>query len=540
MSEVTIKQERLSVANIDGYRCVNCGTCEEYCPVHAISERQKTVCHLCPDCTEMKALNVNEMQDMQKEACTLACPLGISPQGYIGLLKAGKVREAYQIIWQKNPLPAVCGYICTHPCEDTCKRGKLVDAPMNIRGLKRYLGEAFLDEPVIPYPVKYQEEIAVIGAGPAGLSAAHTLSQKGYRVTVFDQAAEAGGMLLRGIPDFRIDKNVVRKEIKRLEDAGITFVLGAKVRPEELKDKFDKIVLATGVPVSKNPRVENWRSKNVLLALNFMQDVNAGKAVKMYGNVVVIGGGSVAVDCARTATRLGASSVTMLCLESGDAVPAPVWDLKEAEEEGVQRIEGAATVRYEEYRGALPHRLTGVTYTAIENLDTKTFTFGRVGDEITIPADFVIVATGSQTEPQYQAGADVLAGDVAAGRSTNVTDALASGRAAAIQIDRELRGREVREYEVDRQVTAGDPKYRVYPAVRRKDDFPGMEKAGDHTTFEVIEKGFDADGALLETYRCLQCGYRVVDTSKCIGCGVCSKVCPKGDVITMTAAPESL
>ncbi len=540
MREIKLSINRKSVANIDGNRCVNCGKCEEYCPVEAIQEHQKTVCHLCSSCTEMNALTVQQMEDMKKESCTLACPLGISPQGYINLIKAGKEKEAYDLIWEKNPLPAVCGYICTHPCEQACKRGTLVDSPMNIRGLKRYLGEAFLDVDPVPYQKMYQEEIAVIGGGPAGLTAAHTLAKRGYSVTVFEQAGEMGGMLLSGIPDFRIDKDVVRKEIKRLEKAGIKFVVGAKVSPVELKKDYDKVIVATGVAKSNDLQsVENWRSKNIMLALNFMQNVNSHAEVKLHGNVVVIGGGSVAVDCARAAARLGGENVTMMCLESGSAIPAPAWDLKEAADEGIKLIEGVSPVRYEEYMNVLPHRLVGVTYTAIENLDTKTFAFDRVGEEITIPADFVIVATGSHKEAQYVEGADAVIGDAEAGKSTNVTDAMASGRAAAIKIDAELRNREVKaEYVLEREILPGDSKYRVYPVNRFKLNFPGMGEIKDRTGFDVVEIGFNKDDALLETYRCLQCGYRDVDPAKCIGCGVCSKICPKGDVITMVAVPE--
>ena len=540
MHEINISVTRKSVASIDGNRCVNCGKCEEYCPVDAIKEHQKTVCHLCPECTEMAALTVQQMEDMRNESCTLACPLGISPQGYINLIRAGKVKEAYDLIWAKNPLPAVCGYVCTHPCEQACKRGTLVDSPMNIRGLKRYLGESFLDEAPAAYPVNYKEEIAIVGAGPAGLTAAHTLASKGYRVTVFDQAAEAGGMLLSALPDFRIDKDAVRKEIKRLEKAGIEFVLGGKVDPKTLKKDFDKVIVATGVAVSRNlTTVQNWRSKNVMLALNFMQRVNTGYEMKLHGNVVVIGGGCVAIDCARAATRLGAEKVTMMCLETGDAIPAPAWDLKDAADEGIKLIEGVSPLRYEEFMDALPHKLVGVTYTKIENLNPETFEFDRVGDEITMDADFVIVATGSYVEAQYLEGGDALAGDVKVGKNTNVTEAMADGRAVAIQIDAELRGREVRaEYVVEREILPGDPKYRVYPANRLRRNFPGMGEISDRSGFDVVEQGFDDDGALLETYRCLQCGYREVDTSKCIGCTVCSKVCPKGDAITMIAVPE--
>ncbi|MDO5426048.1 MAG: FAD-dependent oxidoreductase [Eubacteriales bacterium] len=538
MSEVTLKTERLSVAQIDGYHCVNCGTCEEYCPANAISERQKTVCHLCPDCTEMKALNVSEMEEMRTESCTLACPLGISPQGYINLLKAGKEKEAYELILDKNPLPSICGSICHHPCEEMCKRGKLVDKPMKIRGLKRYLGEKYLDTPLKKYPVLYQEEVAVIGAGPAGLTAAHTLAKKGYPVTVFEEASEAGGMLLRAIPDFRLDKNTAVKEIARLEEAGIRFEFGSKVRPSDIRKDFDKIIVATGNSVSKGLPIPNSVCKGVTTALDFMSKVNGGMDVKLHGNVVVIGGGSVAMDTARAAIRLGAEHVTVLCLESAASMPAHPWEVEEAKEEGIEILTSVSPVKFAAYEDAAPHRLTGVLYTKIENLDLKTLSFDRVGEEINLAADFAIIATGQKPQPQYLSDEDViLAGDVAGG-PCSVIDAMASGRKAALLADVQLRGRETKEYQVERQVSEGDPKYRVYPATRMKLDFPETVKIHDVSSFEVTEQCLTDDEALLETYRCLQCGYREVDPSKCLGCGVCSKVCPKGDVIRFVSVEE--
>lgn len=538
MKEVTLKTERLSVAQIDGYQCVNCGTCEEYCPAGAISERQKTVCHLCPDCTEMKALNVPEMEKMRTESCTLACPLGISPQGYINLLKAGKEKEAYELILDKNPLPSICGSICHHPCEDVCKRGKLVDEPMKIRGLKRYLGEKYLDTPLKKYPLIYQEEVAVIGAGPAGLTAAHTLAKKGYQVTVFEESSEAGGMLIRAIPDFRLDKETAAKEIERLEEAGIRFEFGSKVRPSDIRNEYDKIIVATGNAVSKGLPIQNSVCKGVTTALDFMTKVNGGSEVKLSGDVIVIGGGSVAMDTARTAIRLGAEHVTVLCLESAMTMPAHAWEVEEAKEEGIEIIDSASPVKFEAYEDAAPHRLTGVLYTRIDNLDLKTFSFDRVGEEIHIAADYAIIATGQKAQSQYLNDSDViLAGDVAGG-PCSVIDAMASGRKAAIQADMQLRGREVKEYQVDRKVEEGDPKYRVYPATRMKLDFPEIEKNHDIHSFEMTEKCLTDDEALLETYRCLQCGYREVNTKKCLGCGVCSKVCPKGDVIRFISVSE--
>lgn len=538
MQEFSVKVDRKAIARIDGHRCVNCGTCEEYCPTGALRERQKTVCHLCPDCTEIKSMSVNEMEALKKESCTLGCPVGISPQGYINLLKDGKIEEAYDLIWEKNPLPSVCGSICHHPCEDVCKRGTLVDSPMKIRALKRYLSEKNLDRRVTPYPVSYQEEIAVIGGGPAGLTAAHVLAKRGYKVTVFEEAAEAGGMLLRGIPSFRLEKEVVRKEVKRLEEAGIKFVFGAKVRPSDIEKDYDKIVVATGNAISKGLPIANTICKGILNAIDFMTRVNAGDEVKLHGDVVVIGGGSVAMDTARSALRLGADKVTVICLECGIQMPAHSWEIEEAREEGIDIISGVAPLRFEARDNAPPHRLGGIVYVAVENLDCKTFSYDPVGEEMTLPADFAIIATGQRAEPQYLAGENIiLAGDVAGG-DCSVIDAMGSGHQAAVQADKELQGREWKEYEVKREMQNGDPRYRVYPAVRRKKIFPEIRKISDRSGFDMVEQVLSDEDALLETWRCLECGYRDVDVDKCIGCGVCMKVCPKGNVITMVPVQE--
>lgn len=543
--KVTIKVEKQAVAFIDGNQCTNCGKCEDYCPIQAISEKQKEICHMCPDCTEIKAITVDEIQAMQREACTLACPLGISPQGYIALFKAGKEREAFDCIWDKNPLPAVCGYICHHPCETACKRGKLVDRPMEIRALKRFLGEKFLDYQPMPYPLIHEERIAVIGAGPAGLTAAHWLAKKGYDVTVFEESGEAGGMLLRGIPAFRLDKDVVRKEIARLEEAGLKIERNVKAGKEPsftaLLEQFDRVIVASGTQVSKKLPIDGWRTEQVLYAVNLMEKVNSGQTVKLHGNVVVVGGGSVAVDTARTAKRLGAEKVTMICLEGCDTIPAHPWELAEAQEEGIDVLMDVSPQRF------LGHtaRLEGVEVVKIKNLD---FSCGLAfdcikGTEQVLPADFCIVAVGQASNLDIPDDPRILkAGDVASGKCS-VIDAMASGREAAIKIDNELRGREYVEYQVERTVDAGDRSYKVYPAVRRKLQFAALTRkdvalrAGN---FDLVETGLTTEDALLETYRCLECGYKFVDPDKCIGCGVCLKICPKGDVITMKAVPQEV
>lgn len=540
--KITLQVDKSSVSSIDGYTCVNCGMCEEYCPVNAIEERQKEICHLCPDCTEMKAQTVEQMYNLRSEACTLACPLGISPQGYLNLLKAGKPREAYELMADKNPLSTVCGYICHRPCEDVCKRGTLIDEPMQIRAIKRYLGEMFVGDAPTPYPQTHDLHIAIIGAGPAGLTAAHWLAKKGYKVTVFDQAGEAGGMLLRGIPDFRLDKDMARMEIAHIQEAGVKFEFNAKIAPSDIDDmlgRYDRVIVATGLQVPKVLPLENWRGENRFFAMDLMEKVNAGQEVKMHGTAVVIGGGSVAMDTARTALRLGAEKAIAICLECGDCVPAHKWEIDEATEEGVEIIEGVTPTRFL----GNSFNLSGLEYAEIKNLDTETFKFDKVeGSEKTLPADFVIVATGQYSDRPWQNQENViLAGDIAGGKCS-VIDAMASGRAAALRVDDELMGRVYEEYAVQREVKPGERKYKIYPAVRQKLQFEGlptMDSEERKQTFELVEYGLDDCEAELEVQRCLSCGYRYVDAELCIGCGVCQKVCPKGDVISMVALPES-
>nr|AGS52011.1 NADPH-dependent glutamate synthase beta chain [uncultured bacterium contig00006] len=536
MKSIPLKYE--ATAFIDANRCTNCGRCRDYCPVEAISEKQKAICHLCPDCTEIKAITPDDVVEMQGTACTLACPVGLSPQGFLNLLRSGKEKEAFETIWDKNPLPAICGYVCFHPCEQDCKRGLLVDNPMEIRAVQRYLSETFIDCQPAPYPVTRQECIAVVGSGPAGLTAAHWLAKKGYRVTVFEQNGEAGGMMLRGIPSFRIDKEVLRKEIERLQKAGIEFVFNTKIGDEnELLKDYDKVVVAVGAQIGKLPPIKGARSERIYSAVNLMERVNAGQAVTLEGVTVVIGGGSVAVDAARSALRLGSCKVCVICLESGADIPAHAWEIKEAEDEGIEFIGGVTPLEYLGYHA----KLSGVRCAKISNLDTKTLSFDTLpGSEFDLPADNVIVAVGQKPDRCWEAGPGILlAGDVADGRCS-VVDAMASGRQAAIQIDNALRGRDYAEFEVERTVAPGDLDYKIYPAVRRKLDFPRVAELCADTrrhSFDLVELGMGEDDAKLETLRCMQCGYNAVDAERCIGCGVCQKVCPMGDVISMIAVP---
>lgn len=537
------------VARINPKSCINCGTCREMCPVGAISENQRTICRICPECTERDALTIDEMYSFATEkSCTTACPLGISPQGYVNLTRWGKLDEAYELVWDKNPLPAVCSRICHHPCEQSCKRGILIDTPIAIRDIKRYLSENVEYEPQ-KYPRLYEERIAVIGAGPAGLTAGHYLSKAGYEVTVFEGASEAGGMLKRGIPEFRLARNVVDEEIKALEDAGLTIKLDQRISKftlNQIKKEYDIVIIAAGSPNSKELKIEGWRLSGVITAMNFMEHVNnhqdiwrhPGQIFKLNGEVVVIGGGSVAVDTARTAVRLGAEKVTVVCLESGENVPAHPWELEEAIEEGITIMEGYSPVRFV---GEYP-MLEGVELCKVTSFNKNES--GRISfttdkeNTVSVKADMAIVAIGQAPDGIWSEVADenvYFAGDVSSS-ACSVIDAMASGRKVAYEVDAVLRNRTLRDPMESHELHDAPLMEKIYPYNRRKTVRPQRPVLDAHTrinSFGEVEGCFNDEQLKEEVLSCLSCGYQFVDQDKCISCGVCQKVCPKGDVITM-------
>ena len=542
-------------AYIDPSKCINCGTCRENCPANAISEQQRQICRICPTCTGRPGMSVGKMKSLPAEtSCTTKCPLGISPQGYLGLTKLGKYDEAYELIWKKNPLPAVCARVCHHPCEEGCKRGIIVDEPIKIREIKRYLSEKTDYQPK-PYQTIYEESIAVIGAGPAGLSAAHCLASAGYDVTVYESSTEAGGMLVRGIPTFRLEREVVREQIQKLVDAGLKIKLNAKVNQftiEDMKTEYDAIIVAAGTPQSRELTIPGFRLSGIMTAMNFMERINNGQKLRRHlgqlfnfenGQAVVIGGGSVAMDCARAAIRLGASKVTCVCLEEGEAVPAHKWEVQEALEEGIEIIEGYSPVEFE--TDLYPH-LTGVRFEKVTSMGKDEAGRFQIKtnpeDVLQVPADWVVEAIGQAKEAFWQeVGGDGIffAGDIAGGKCS-VIDALASGRNVAIEVDEQLRGRKVKNY------TALDPERLVVAPVEQKlfpynfrktmrPSTPVADVDDRVRNFREVEGVFTDEEAYAEVDSCLGCGYEKVDPEKCLSCGICQKLCPKGDVISFIA-----
>lgn len=541
-------------ASIDPSRCVNCGTCREICPEGAIQEMQRPICHTCPLCTDKPTLSPQAVDDMATAcSCTTACPLHISPQGYIGLVKAGKPDEAFSLIWNKNPLPSVCGSVCHHPCEDACKRGLLVDSPMKIRALKKYLS-VNEDVPVKKYQRIYDETVAVVGAGPSGLTAAHYLSLMGYEVTVFEQSGEIGGMLKQGIPSFRLDRSMVDRDVKRLQDSGLEIRLNQRIDKagiEQLRRDYDVVLAASGNPVSKELHLDGWRLAGVMPALSYMRQVNHGYDVERHlgqifnykgGEAVIIGGGSVAMDTARTAVREGASKVTVVSLESGDMIPAHPWEVEEAKEEGIRMLEGYSPV---EFLSDLYPTLSGVKFAKVTKFEKDEN--GRIHfetdpeDTIVLKADWAIQAIGQAPDGfwnDYRDQKDVVfTGDISGG-PCSVVDAMAKGREAAIKIHEGFRGIRIKE-EMERQELHLAPvEEKIFPYNRLKIGRPVISTAAPEVrvhNFDEVEGILDGDQAELEVQACLKCGYEQVDPEKCIACGNCQRVCPKGDVITMVS-----
>ncbi|MDR1575324.1 MAG: FAD-dependent oxidoreductase [Treponema sp.] len=552
---VSVKE---TVAAINPERCVNCGTCREICPAQAIKENQRAICHVCPTCTEMPGISVGKMKSLPTEtSCTTECPLGISPQGYLGLTKAGKYEEAYELIWGKNPLLSVCARVCHHPCELGCKRGILVDEPIKIREIKRYLSEKVNYTPK-KYVRLWEEKIAIIGAGPAGLTAGHYLAQAGYDVTIFEANEEAGGMLVRAIPEFRLDREAVRAEIAKLVKAGLHIKLNQRLNKygaEDLGNEYDAVIVAAGSPNSKELFIEGWRNAGVMTAMNFMEHVNNKQKLRRHlgqlfkfdgGKAVIIGGGSVAMDVARTAVRAGASKVTVVSLESGDALPAHPWEKAEAIEEGVEIIEGYCPIEFET---DLYPTLKAVKFSKVTEF-TKDAS-GKINfvsdehDTIEIAADWVVEAIGQGHDEFWDTVREegvFFAGDITSGKCS-VVDAMASGRHTAFAVDAALRGRALRDPAAEQadRLVAAPVEEKLFPYNFRKIMRPETPMAPAFErikNFAGVEGVFTDEEAFRESDCCLGCGYEVVDIEECLGCGLCARLCPMGNVITMVAKPQ--
>ena len=328
---------------VDPSKCVACGDCSDVCPVIIPGRfdeglaQQRAAHKLYPQA----APNAYAIEKRGIAPCRDACPAGQRAQGYIALIREGRYHDALRDIKEDNPFPGICGRICNHRCEEACNRGKL-DDPINIHALKRFVTDKVYAQPRVPQePVerKYDQRVAIIGAGPCGLTAAQDLVKMGYGVTVFEALPVAGGMLRVGVPEYRLPSEIVDREVQDIIDLGVELRLNTTVN--SLDDVFDEgyeaVLIAVGAHEGRTLPIEGADLPGVMVNTVFLRDVRLDNPPDVKERrVVVLGGGNVAIDVARTAVRLGAAEVHLACLESREKMPAHDWEIEAAKEEGVQ------------------------------------------------------------------------------------------------------------------------------------------------------------------------------------------------------------
>jgi heterodisulfide reductase subunit A len=532
---------------IDEAACTGCRQCEMACNVAVPDEFNA-------DMVSRRAAYIAFPQAVPKKAvitrdgispCTSECPAGIKAHGYVARVRSGEYEQAFDLVLETTPLVGSLGRACYAPCEGECTRGEL-EGPLPIRRLKRFIADAHYgkdggaDEPVTIE--QNGKKVAVVGSGPAGLTAALQLARKGYAVTILEAAEQAGGMLRLGIPAYRLPNDVIDDDISNVTDLGVEIKTGVRVDdPAKLKDDgFDAVLLATGTHRSVQLRVAGEELAGVQSALAFLADVKLGKDVDLAGKkVLVVGGGNVAIDAARSARRLGAASVDQVSLECCEEMPAHDFEVEEARAEGITLHDGWGIDHFEGDG-------------AVERAEIKVCTcvFGDDGrfapeyDESqrdSIACDVVIVAAGMMADTEtfgletngnrtLQADAATLqtavphifaAGDVVTG-PTMITTAVGQGRRAAFMIDRYLQGEELDPALFDEAlpvVDKGEVLARQDVYDRREPLESSAAMSASPTDFAETEGPMTEDEAFLGAARCLDCGV-------CSECHACLDVCP--------------
>ena len=567
------------VAKVEPENCVACGRCVEVCPAGAVKLGQK----LCtkdgpveyprqelPDETkwgpekwtiDYRDKNRINCYDTGTSPCKTACPAHIAVQGYLKLAAQGKYREALQLIKRENPFPAVCGRICNRRCEDACTRGT-VDQAVAIDEVKRFIAQQdlnaerrFIPDRVVPKLLGgFEEKIAIIGAGPAGLSCAYYLAEKGYKPTVFEKNEKPGGMLRYGVPSFKLEKDVIDAEIDIIRQLGVEIKCGVEVGKDVTLDElrsqgYKAFYIAIGCQGGRKANIPGEDAEGVMTAVDFLRTVGGDESYPVRGKAVVVGGGNVAIDVARTAVRCGAESVKMLCLEPRDRMPASEEEIEDAAADGVTLDCGWGPKEIRVENG----KVTGVVFKKCVSIWDAEGRFNPAYDEndtITVDCDRVFLSIGqsiiwgdllkgSKVKLGRGQGAEAdkltyqtaqpdifVGGDVYTGPKFAI-DAIAAGKEAAVSLHRFVQpntsltiGRNRRDFiELDKTNALIDINYDTAP--RQK---PGYNEAL-RRTFRDGSETFTEEQVRAETARCLSCGASVVDPNKCIGCGLCTTKC---------------
>ena len=565
-------------AKVNKANCVACGECVENCPVNAVKLGRK-VCAETPIRLK-KAIKLAEpvlsdthmwgkdkwnpdyrfnreicVPEMGTAPCKVACPAHLSVQGYLKLASEGRYEDALELIKHKNPFPAVCGRICNRACELNCTRDE-IDKPVAIDEVKKYIAELDLYKKTRYIPTvnhNYSDKkIAIIGSGPAGLTCAYFMALDGYDITVFEKTDKLGGMLSLGIPSFRLEKNVVDAEIDVIRQLGVKFKINTEVGkdvtiPQLRKQGFNGFYVAIGAQGGRALRIEGEDNKDVVSGVEFLRDVNLVKFKGLKENVVVIGGGNVAVDVARTATRVGGKNVSLFCLESKEEMPAADDELEETIKEGVKVNNSWGPNRIIVKGG----KVTGVEFKKCTRVFDEDKKFSPQYDEKdvkVVPCDQVLVSIGQSIEWKdllkgtkvefnrngtakadeitYQtAEPDIFVGGDDYTGPKFCINAIAAGHEAAISLHRYVHpGQSLLVGRVQTPYVSIDKTNAIFTGYDRtpRQQFSLISHKDE---FKDGRKVFTEEQVKKETSRCLGCGAAYVDPSMCIGCGLCMTKC---------------
>jgi NADPH-dependent glutamate synthase beta subunit-like oxidoreductase len=492
--------------------------------------------------------------------CTLHCPAGIDAPRYVRLIAEGRFREAAAVVREKTPFPLVLGYACFGPCERFCSRGRL-GQPLAIRALKRFAAErdaGSAREPLRNAPPTGRK-VAIVGSGPGGLTAAYYLARRGHAVTVFERHTDAGGMLRVGIPEFRLPRHVVDSEIREIQRAGVRIRTSCPVHSrDELFDLgYRTILLATGLPRGRTLNLPGIQARGVLQGLPFLRAVNEGRLPRIGANVLVIGGGNVAVDVARSAIRLGAS-VSLACLERRPAMPAHEWELHEAEEEGLGLLDGWGPAHILAPDGAV----TGVNFhRCVSVLDPDGRFAPRFDDKCRTDyrCDTVILAIGQRADGTLLQGLErtpggqiavvpgtlatsdprvFACGDLTPG-SASIVEAIGGGRRSASEIDRALGG----TGDLDETLAPDPSPARFSRTAAGETPRIAMDRlpiGPSRRAFRPVELGFSENEARQEAERCLRCDHALqLEAELCILCGKCQERCSFDALVWRRLPPDA-
>ena len=569
------------IAKVEKQNCVACGKCVEACPAGAVKLGQKLCdkegCEITyprmplpgdqPWGEHMWTHNYRDVNrincyDAGTAPCKTACPAHIGIQGYLQLAKEGRYEDALALIKKDNPLPAVCGHVCNRRCEDACTRGT-IDEAVAIDEVKRFIAERDLNAETRFIPKKtipslkggFEEKIAIIGAGPAGLSCAYFLALTGYKPTIFEKNAEPGGMLRYGIPSYKLEKDLLAAEIDVIRQLGVEIRCGVEVGKdvtiEDLREQgYKGFYAAIGCQRGRKPGISGENAEGAYAAVDFLREAGAKESFALEGDVVVVGGGNVAIDAARISSRCTDAKISMFCLETREKMPASNEEIEEALEEGIELNCGWGSKEVLEEDG----HVSGVVFKKCTRVFDAQGRFSPEYDEndtVTVPCRHVIFSVGQAidwghmldnlhvelrpnggalankltyqtSEPDIFVGGDVYTGPKFA------IDAIAAGREGAVSLHRYVHehctltiGRNRRDFiELDKtniRVETYDSSSRQIP--------PKADVKEQAKTFRDLSQSLTEEQVKKETSRCLSCGASVVDPNKCIGCGICTTKC---------------